>query len=234
MNGNFRTQQIIVAGSINIDIVARTARHPRAGETVAGSDLQLNLGGKGANQAVAAARLMENGQTLLLGKVGSDPFGDRLVQELKACGVRTFITADPAEATGTALITLAQEDNTIVIIPAANARFTDADIDESLIGPGDICVAQLEIPVPAVEGFFRKARRKGATCLLNAAPAPAESIRSILALTDCLVVNETEVEALTSEVISSSNTESIRVAASKLELAATQTLIVTLGAGGCV
>jgi len=226
--------QILVAGSINLDIVAKTPRHPRKGETIIGSDLQFNLGGKGANQAVAAARLTGNGQTLMFGKVGNDPFGARLVKELTECGVRTFISVDPSVPTGTALITLAHEDNTIVVIPGANAGFSDSEIDESLITSGDVCVCQLEIPVASVEGFFRKARKKGATCILNAAPAPVESIAPLLQLVDFLVVNETEAEVMTSIVVNASTAGDIRTVAAKLHLTERQTLVITLGADGCV
>ncbi|HWB06540.1 MAG TPA: ribokinase [Verrucomicrobiales bacterium] len=227
-----KMNQIIVAGSINLDIVARTLRQPRTGETVAGSDLRYNLGGKGANQAVAAARLNDKGRTVLLGRVGNDPFGAKLTSELAEFGLHTIVSVDPVEPTGTALITIAGGDNTIVVIPGANAGFAESDIDESIIGSGDICVSQLEIPVATVECFFRKARQRGAACILNAAPAPADSIRSLLQLTDCLVINETEAEAMTSIVIDASNADDVRRVAAELELT-DQTLVVTLGADGC-
>src|SRR3954470_1507967 len=127
--------RVFVAGSINMDVVATANRHPRLGETVAGRELLYFPGGKGANQAVAAAKL--GAATTLIGRVGTDAFGRDLRTFLAAQGVDlAFVQDAPQAHTGTALITVANADNTIVVIPGANAHLSVADVVMPLLAKG--------------------------------------------------------------------------------------------------
>src|ERR1700712_1028810 len=162
--------RVLVAGSINMDVVATADRHPRVGETVAGKAVLYFPGGKGANQAVAAAKL--GAPTTLIGRLGSDAFGDQLNTFLAAQGVDLrFVRQTTGADTGTAIITIANADNTIVVIPGANALVSVAAVAAPALAKGDIAVSQFEIPLPAITAFFQHARVAGATTILNTAPA---------------------------------------------------------------
>src|SRR2546421_10093540 len=164
--------RVFVAGSINMDVVATAERHPRIGETVTGNAVLYFPGGKGANQAVAAAKL--GAPTTLIGRLGKDAFGQELKTFLVAQGVDLSFVQETAGAhTGTAIITVANADNTIVVIPGANALVDAADIAAASLIKGDVAVSQFEIPLPAIMAFFQRARVAGATTLLNPAPARA-------------------------------------------------------------
>jgi ribokinase len=186
--------RVFVAGSINMDVVATAERHPRLGETVAGHAVLYFPGGKGANQAVAAAKL--GVPTTLIGRLGRDAFGDQLKTFLAAQGVDLRFVEQTTEAhTGTAIITVAKADNTIVVIPGSNALVSEADVTLPALARGDIAVSQFEIPLPAIAAFFRHARAAGATTILNPAPA-MEFGRDLLALADILILNENELGLL--------------------------------------
>src|ERR1017187_7296721 len=186
---------VFVAGSINMDVVATAERHPRIGETVAGHAVLYLPGGKGANQAVAAAKL--GAPTTLVGRLGKDAYGDELKAFLGATGVDLTFVRETSEAhTGTAIITTANADNTIVVIPGANALVSAADVAKPALANGDIAVSQFEIPLPAVSAFFKRARAAGATTILNPAPA-IEFDAEMLDLVDILILNETELGFLT-------------------------------------
>jgi ribokinase len=186
--------RVVVAGSINMDVVALAERHPRVGETVAGTSVKYFPGGKGANQAVAAAKL--GAQTLLIGRLGSDAFGAELKAFLTSQGVDLSSVTATAEAhSGTAIITLADADNTIVVIPGANGLVSADDVTGPPLGHGDVAVSQFEIPMPAIAAFFAKARTAGARTILN--PAPMRRFdRALHDLVDILVLNETELGLL--------------------------------------
>jgi ribokinase len=187
--------RVFVAGSINMDVVATADRHPRIGETVAGQAVLYFPGGKGANQAVAAAKL--GAPTTLIGRLGKDAFGRELKTFLAAQGLDLSLVQEIAEAhTGTALITIANADNTIVVIPGANALVSAADVAASMLAKGDIAVSQFEIPLPAIHAFFKRAHAAGAKTILNPAPA-TEFSRDLLDLADILILNETELGLLT-------------------------------------
>ncbi len=186
--------RVFVAGSINMDVVATAERHPQVGETVAGSAVFYFPGGKGANQAVAAAKL--GAVTALIGRLGSDAFGAELTAFLQAQDVDVRLVIETAGMhTGTAVITLADSDNTIVVIPGANGMVTPDDVDRTALTAGDVAVSQFEIPLPAIKSFFRKARATGALTILNPAPARACDTE-LLDLVDILVLNETELGLL--------------------------------------
>lgn len=223
--------RVFVAGSINMDVVATADRHPRVGETVAGRQVLYFPGGKGANQAVAASRL--GARTTLIGRLGKDSFGGELKAFLGGQGIDLGYVKDTAEAhTGTAIITVAEADNTIVVIPGANGLVGADDVEVVPLLAGDVAVSQFEIPLPAIAAFFRRARAAGATTVLNPAPAQAMS-RELLALVDILVLNETELGFLAGSGLSE-NDEAARIIAVARQLQARedQTICVTLGKRG--
>jgi ribokinase len=186
--------RVFVAGSINMDVVATADRHPRVGETVAGKAVLYFPGGKGANQAVSAAKL--GAATTLIGRLGTDAFGAELRTFLAAQGVDLSYVKDTAEIhTGTAIITVADADNTIVVVPGANAHVSAADVAAAPLAKGDIAVSQFEIRQPTVGAFFSRARAAGATTILNPAPAVAFGAE-LLDLVDILILNETELSLL--------------------------------------
>ena len=179
-----------VAGGINMDIVATATRYPKIGETVPGTEIAFYPGGKGANQAVAAARL--GAPTFLIGKVGIDAFGRDLRNFFAAENVDlTFVGDTAAATTGTALITLAEGNNAIVVVPGANALLSERDVIEPALSKGDVLVSQFEIPIPTIAAFFSRAQAAGATTILNPAPA-IDFDRDLLELVDVLILNETE------------------------------------------
>jgi len=189
---------IVVVGSLNMDLVVRTPHMPAPGETVLGDDFQTILGGKGANQAVAAARL--GARVSMVGRVGQDAFGEALLDNLQAEGVDVrYVPVDDAAPSGVALITVDETgQNSIVVASGANWRLTAGDVQTALseIGDFDVLVMQLESPLPAVEAAARFAHEQGARVVLN--PAPAQALPTdLLALVDVLIPNESETSLLT-------------------------------------
>jgi ribokinase len=181
---------VFIAGSINMDVVAAADRHPKVGETVAGRSVHYFPGGKGANQAVAAAKL--GASTALIGRLGTDAFGKQLRAFLAAQGVDLALVKDTAGAdSGTAIITIADADNTIVVVPGANALVSAEDVAAAVLAGDDVAVSQFEIPLATIGAFFRQARAAGATTILNPAPAVACG-PELLDLVDILILNETE------------------------------------------
>ena len=194
------SKPILVVGSLNMDLVVRVPRHPRPGETLLGSAFHTFPGGKGANQAVAAARL--GAPVRMIGRVGADEFGEALLATLQNDGVDTrCVQQDAQAASGVALITVSADgQNTIVVAAGANGRLSAQDVtaaEEAFIDAGAV-VLQLEIPLPAVEAAARLGRKHGAAVVLN--PAPAQPLSAeLLALADYLVPNQTELELLSGE-----------------------------------
>ena len=187
--------RVFVAGSINMDVVATADRHPKIGETVAGNAVHYFPGGKGANQAVASAKL--GAPTTLIGRLGTDAFGQQLRTFLAAQAVDLTHVKDTAEAhTGTAIITVADADNTIVVVPGANALVSADDVAAVTLAKGDVAVSQFEIPQATIHAFFRRAKAAGATTILNPAPAIPFG-KDLLDLVDILILNETELGFLT-------------------------------------
>lgn len=223
--------RVFVAGSINMDVVATADRHPRVGETVAGRQVLYFPGGKGANQAVAASRL--GARTTLIGRLGKDSFGAELKAFLGAQGIDLGYVQDTAEAhTGTAIITVAEADNTIVVVPGANGLFGPDDVEVVPLLKGDVAVSQFEIPLPSIAAFFGRARAAGAVTVLN--PAPARKMPDeLLALVDILVLNETELGFLAgAELSDDDEAGKIIDVARKLQAREDQTICVTLGRRG--
>jgi ribokinase len=223
--------RVFVAGSINMDVVATADRHPQLGETVAGREVLYFPGGKGANQAVAAAKL--GAATTLIGRVGTDAFGRDLRAFLSAQGVDlTFVRDTPEAHTGTAVITLANADNTIVVIPGANTFVSAADVAMPLLAKDDVAVSQFEIPLPTIGAFLARARAAGATTILN--PAPALSFdRDLLDLVDILILNESELGFLARTELRDTDDHARFIEAARLLQAGTDQIIcVTLGRRG--
>jgi ribokinase len=223
--------RVFVAGSINMDVVATAGRHPKVGETVAGQAVHYFPGGKGANQAVAAAKL--GASTALIGRLGTDAFGRQLRTFLAAQGVDLALVKDTADVhTGTAIITVADADNTIVVVPGANARVSAEDVAAPVLAKGDIAVSQFEIPLPTIEAFFKRARGAGATTILN--PAPAVTCGpQLLELVDVLIINETELGFFANTELHDSDGPARFVeAARRLQTSANGIICVTLGKRG--
>ncbi len=189
--------RITVVGSINMDLVVRAEHFPAPGETVRGDDVHFFPGGKGANQAVAAART--GGEVSFVGQVGSDRFGPHLRSVLEEEAINTDAVLQCDGASGVALITLDRKgENHIVISPGANGRVDTRQINRSAsaFSHADCTVFQLELPVETVWHAIKKARTASACILLN--PAPARTIPdAIYPLLDVLVVNESEAALLT-------------------------------------
>jgi ribokinase len=225
--------RVFVAGGINMDVVATAARHPRIGETVAGNAVLYFPGGKGANQAVAAAKL--GASTTLIGRLGKDAFGDELKAFLAAQGVDLSFVQQTSEAhTGTALITIANADNTIVVIPGANALVSAADVSGVAFAKGDIAVSQFEIPLASISAFLNRARAAGATTILNPAPA-IEVERDLLDLADILVLNESELGLLAKTELRDTDAAAVFIeAARSLQTRKEGTICVTLGKRGAL
>jgi ribokinase len=223
--------RVFVAGSINMDVVATADRHPRIGETVAGKAVLYFPGGKGANQAVAAAKL--GAPTVLIGRLGQDAFGDELKAFLAAQGIDlTFVHQTSEAHTGTAIITVANADNTIVVIPGANALVSVADVEAPVLAKDDIAVSQFEIPRPTITAFFKRARAAGATTILNPAPA-LEFGRELLDLVDILILNESELGLLAKTELRDTDEPTRFVdAARSLQANQDQIICVTLGKRG--
>jgi ribokinase len=225
--------RVFVAGSINMDVVAAADRHPRIGETVAGNAVLYFPGGKGANQAVSAVKL--GAPTVLIGRLGRDAFGDQLRTFLAAQGIDLSFVQETAGAhTGTAIITTANADNTIVVIPGANALVNAADVGRPALAKGDIAVSQFEIPLPTVSAFFKRARAAGATTILNPAPA-IEFDAELLDLVDILLLNESELGFLTrTELRDTDDHLRLIEVARSLQTSKEKIICVTLGKRGAL
>ena len=225
--------KVIVVGSVNMDITARTDKLPDTGETVAARSVEYLPGGKGLNQAVAAAKI---GTTVVLaGCLGSDSFADELASFVRRHKIDVSCLRRSEKNSGIALITVDERgQNTIVVAPGSNADVCPEDVKKLTVSPGDVVVCQFEIPPAAVAAAFAKARRYGARTILNPSPVcpiPDEIFRN----TDILIVNETELAFLSRENVDENTpAEKIADAAEKLKTDAEQTVIVTLGSRGAL
>lgn len=188
---------ILVIGSLNMDLVVEADRAPERGETVLGNHVHFVPGGKGANQAIAAARL--GAETTMIGSVGDDAFGQELQRALQADGVDiSAVKVLAQEATGVASILLAHGDNSIVVVPGANAQCLPEDLDQQVdkIRAADLVVLQLEIPLSTVEYAVNLAKQYEKPVLLN--PAPAQTLSAeLLRQIDYLTPNRSELMLLT-------------------------------------
>ncbi|MEQ8718522.1 MAG: ribokinase [Acidimicrobiales bacterium] len=213
---------IVVVGSINYDIVATGApHHPVTGETILAAGLENHPGGKGSNQALASARA--GAPTAMVGAVGDDPAGRFMVDTLARARVDTALIVTVPAPTGTALIVVADGDNTVVVVPGANALVSEPARAWS---GDDVVVGQAEIPLGVTLSTMAAAHLAGATTVLNPAPAPDGEIASLDAV-DVLVVNEHEVATL-------GGSGSVVASARRLMERGPRAVVVTLGAHGVV
>jgi ribokinase len=185
---------VLVLGSANADLVVTVDRRPAAGETVLGSDTAVLPGGKGANTAVAAARL--GGAVAFLGAVGADAYGELLLESLRGAGVDVSAVRRADRPTGIAYVTVTPDgENAIVVSPGANHALTAADVDRVPLTGCRVLVASLEVPVPVVEHAVSRAAAAGVRPVLNLSPVTRLS-PDTLSMLDPLVLNEHEARLL--------------------------------------
>lgn len=223
-------KNICVIGSLNMDLVVNVDTMPKPGQTIIGSNFKEVPGGKGANQAVAMARL--NGNVSMIGKVGEDGFGQTLINSLKNDKVDTRYIQTSKGATGVALITVDKNaQNSIVVSPGANFEVKEDDIDNNIeaIKNSDIVVLQLETPLNTIKYALNKAKELNKYTILN--PAPAVKLDDeIIKNVDLLTPNETELEIISG--VSIETEEDIQKAAQIMIEKGVKELIVTLGSKG--
>lgn len=222
---------LVVIGSSNTDMIIRLDRIPRPGETVLGGEFVTAAGGKGANQAVAAARA--GGRVTFVARVGQDMFGDQALVGFRRDGINVeFVFRDPTAPSGVALIFVAQDgENSIAVAGGANARLSPADVRraQAALTSASTLVLQLETPLKTVVAAAQTAARAGARVILN--PAPAQALPDqLLRRVSLLTPNETEAELLTGVRVTSDATAA--KAAERLLARGAQAVVLTLGARG--
>ncbi len=224
--------RVCVVGSSNIDLTFRTSRLPRPGETLAGQSFQLGFGGKGANQAVMAARL--GARLTMISRVGQDVFGEQIARNYREHGINTtHVLRDTGRPTGVASIVVDDAaQNCILLVPGANLGLSPADVRAaaSEIGESGVLLCQLEVPLETTLEAFRAARAAGVRTILN--PAPAVPLPDeLLQLTDLCIPNETEAELLTEHRVTTPH--EAETAARALQDRGPGTVLVTLGPPEC-
>ncbi len=223
--------RIVVVGSSNTDMVVKSARIPGPGETVLGGEFVMAAGGKGANQAVAAARL--GADVTLVARVGDDLFGERAIAGFRQEKiVADYIVKDPNKPSGVALIMVDDHgENIISVAPGANAELSPEDVQKArpAIEQADVVLIQLEIPLPAVHEAARLGEQSGARVILN--PAPAQPLDdTLISCVDIITPNETEAEILTG--IRPDSQEQLRKAAEELLRRGVNTVVITMEGKG--
>lgn len=225
--------RVIVAGSINMDIITRVSNLPATGETIKGKYVEYLAGGKGLNQAIASAKM--GAETILIGRLGNDIFADTLRDFIKQHNVNIDYIKNTPKESGTAFINVADNgQNTIVVVTGSNGDVGVDDIEAISINKDDIAISQFEIPIPTVLALFKKAKSVGARTILN--PSPIQNISNeLLSVVDILIVNETELGFIKGESINEDTSiEDITKVANQTKNNSTQTIIVTLGSKGAL
>ncbi len=222
---------IIVIGSMNIDLVANVIEIPEKGETVIGTSFNQNPGGKGANQAIAIAKL--GGDVAMVGKVGNDDFGDKLLSQMESCGINTYYIEKIKDTpTGVSLISVDREgSNAVILASGANTKINTKDIDkiEDLMEKSKVVVTQLEIPIETVKYGLKKAKAKGKYTILD--PTPAQVLDSeIIRHVDLLIPDKSKLEILSG--IPVNNEKDLKKAAEILLGLGVKELIIPLGKEG--
>lgn len=227
------TPKIVVVGSLHIDLAVKTKKIPKVGETVQGGNLKISPGGKGANQAVAAARL--GADVVLIGRVGNDEFGRKLIEKITDDGIsKKYIIKDKTAPTGVALIMIDEKgNNSIAVAPGADLRCSIEDVNRAkdIIKSSQILLAQLEIPPHVVEHAIKLAHKYGVKVILNLAPFKKIS-NETLKKVHVLTLNETEAELLSSVKVR--DAKSAKEAAKKILGKGPVSVIITLGEKGAV
>lgn len=222
---------IVVVGSSNMDLVIKTSRIPKPGETILGGEFAMVAGGKGANQAVAAARM--GAETYFVARVGSDSFGEQMLKNFSRERIHTdYIVQDAEQSSGVAIIVVDQTgENSIVVAAGANGALSPEDVDsaESAIAAADSVLLQLEIPLETVLRTVELAARHSTRVILD--PAPAQPLdQGLLARIDLITPNETEAEILTG--IGGSDEQAARAQAAALRDKGPKMVLVTRGKSG--
>ncbi|MBD1915024.1 MULTISPECIES: ribokinase [Cyanophyceae] len=234
MTPNPPPKTIHVFGSLNMDLVCRTPHLPQPGETILGTQFETLPGGKGANQAVAAARL--GAATTMVGRVGADDFGRQLIEGLQGAGVdASGVVVDGEVATGVAAIAVdSAGQNTIVVVPGANGQISDSDVDRltTRLRPGDLVLLQFEVPLPLVIIAAKTAKAQGATVIADPAPARTDLPPEFLRTVDIFTPNQVEASQLTGLAVTDIATAT--AAAQQLVQRGVAIAIVKLGAQGVV
>lgn len=230
-----KNPRIVVVGSSNTDMVVKSGHLPKPGETVTGGRFVMAAGGKGANQAVAAARL--GAEVAFVAKTGSDMFGDQAIEGYKRQGIATdLILRDPDNHTGMALILVDEQgENLISVASGANHALTPADVEKAAkrIQGADVLMLQLEIPAEAVQAAVEIAAAADVPVILDPAPAPDTPLdRKLLEKVTYLTPNETEAERLTRVPVCDES--SARTAAEKLLETGARHVIITMGSKGAL
>lgn len=223
--------RVLVIGSSNTDMILKVARVPKSGETILGGEFAMCAGGKGANQAVGAARA--GGTVTFIGRIGRDVFGDKALTSLAADGINVdYVVRDPTQPSGVALICVGGGgENSIAVASGANANLSPADVRKAgrAFRDASVLVLQLETPLETAQAAAELAARAGVRVILNPAPAqplPASLLKRVYLLTP----NESEAESLTGVKVN--NEAGAAKAADKLRARGAQNVIVTLGARG--
>ncbi|WP_426153351.1 ribokinase [Pseudomonas sp. DC3000-4b1] len=229
---NNQQADIVIVGSLNMDLVIRAKRMPRPGETLAGDTFTTVPGGKGANQAVAAARL--GASVAMVGCVGDDAYGERLRAGLmiEAIDCRALTTLSNVSTGVASIVVDEQSQNAILIVAGANGQLTPELLEQfdAVLDSARIVICQLEVPVPTVQHALTRARQLGKTVILNPAPAVGPLPAEWYPLIDYLVPNESEAQALTGIAVNSP--ESAEQAARILRDAGARNVVITLGERG--
>lgn len=226
--------KVVVVGSLSQDLVAKAPRFPEKGETLRGLEFGMFAGGKGNNQAMAAARA--GADVSLVGRVGADSFGQMLIETLqKNCVDSRHVVQDPQVGTGIAHITVTAEgENAIVIVQQANLRLSTADVESArdTISAARVLLLQLEVPLETDIAAAKVARAAGTLVAFNPAPAPDDGVLpgELLHNVDIITPNQTEAQQLTGIVVT--DVESAQQAAKKLKASGPKVVIITMGEQG--
>lgn len=225
-------KKIVVVGSSNVDTTLHVKDFPKPGETINASEVTMAAGGKGANQAVAAAK--SGAETQFISRVGEDSTGEFMLKQLKNYGVSLeYVQTTAGQNTGHAYITLNDNgQNDIIIDHGANYSLSVSDIDavSNLLGEVDCVIAQFETPLEATIEAFKLAKRQGAVTILNPAPAIKNIPQELLQLTDVITPNETESAAITGIEINEEN--DLKLSAAKLHEMGVSNVVITYGDKG--
>src|SRR5580658_10071795 len=226
---------IVVVGSMNMDLVALAPHLPLAGETLIGSKYWDAPGGKGANQAYGAAKL--GADVTMLGRVGNDNYGSRMRANLESVGCDTRGLKTVEGSSGIALISLAETgQNSIIVVSGANDRYSPADVraDRELMAGAQLILLQLENPYDTVTAAAKIGRQLGARVMLDPAPAPSSLPNDLLQAVDIITPNETEAARLAGSTATSLTLDEAGSIARKLQSMGPKTVIMKLGAQGCL
>ena len=226
-------RRIVVVGKLGMDLFGIVDAFPKYRTKVFGESFYMAPGGLAGNQALAASRL--GGKVLLVSRLGNDEFGKTLLRHLEKEGISSrYVTVSKNAPTGTSIIILDKKrENTIISMPGVTRQFSDADIWPVKFGMGDIVVTQLGVPLNVVLSLFKKAKRSGATTILNCSPA-IKCPKSIFSLSDYLIMNEIEAAFFSGNATISDSASDAEGYARRIKLHGRQTVVITLGGKGCI